>query len=120
MLNHNVSVISVGQLNTYLKSILDNNPILNNLLIKGEVSNLKYYPSGHIYFSLKDEEGIVKCVMFSTYASKLNVTLKDGEKIIVNGSLSVYGASGSYQLYVKTLEKDGLGNLHLEFERLKK
>lgn len=120
MLNHNVNVISVGQLNIYLKSILDSNPFLNNLLIKGEVSNLKYYPSGHIYFSLKDEEGVVKCVMFSTYASKLNVTIKDGEKIIVNGSLSVYGANGTYQIYVKSLEKDGLGNLYLEFERLKK
>jgi len=119
MLNHNVSVISVSQLNTYLKSILDSNPILNNLLVKGEVSNLKYYPSGHIYFSLKDEEGVVKCVMFNTYASKLNIRLQDGEKIIVSGSLSIYGASGSYQLYVKNIEKDGLGNLHLEFERLK-
>ena len=120
MLNHNVSVISVSQLNLYLKSVLDSNPILNNLLVKGEVSNLKYYPSGHIYFSLKDEEGVVKCVMFSTYASKLNVTLKEGEKIIVNGSLSIYSANGTYQLYVKALEKDGLGNLYLEFERLKK
>ena len=120
MLNHNVSVISVSQLNTYLKSVLDSNPILNNLLVKGEVSNLKYYPSGHIYFSLKDEEGVVKCVMFSTYASNLETTLKEGDRVIVNGSLSVYGASGSYQLYVKNLEKDGLGNLHLEFERLKK
>lgn len=120
MLNHNVSVISVGQLNLYLKSVLDSNPVLNNLLIKGEISNLKYYPSGHIYFSLKDEEGVVKCVMFSSYASKLNVTLKEGEKVIVNGSLSIYGANGTYQLYVKALEKDGLGNLYLEFEKLKK
>lgn len=120
MLNHNVSVVSVSQLNTYLKSVLDSNPILNNLLVKGEVSNLKYYPSGHIYFSLKDEEGVVKCVMFSTYASKLTTTIKDGDKIIVSGSLSVYGASGAYQIYAKSLEKDGLGNLHLEFEKLKK
>lgn len=120
MLNHNVSVISVSQLNTYLKSILDSNPLLNNLLVKGEVSNLKYYPSGHIYFSLKDEEGVVKCVMFSTYASKLNITLKEGDKIIVNGSLSIYNASGAYQIYVKSLEKEGIGNLYLEFEKLKK
>ena len=105
MLNHNVSVITVSQLNTYLKSVLDSNPILNNLLIKGEVSNLKYYSSGHIYFSLKDEEGVIKCVMFSSYASKLNISLKEGEKIIVNGSLSIYGANGSYQIYVKSLEK---------------
>ena len=120
MLNHNVSVVSVGQLNTYLKSLLDSNPVLNNLLVKGEISNLKYYPSGHIYFSLKDNEGIVKCVMFSTYASKLNVKLQEGEKVIVNGSLSLYGANGTYQIYVKALEKDGIGNLYLEFEKLKK
>ena len=120
MLNHNVSVISVSQLNLYLKSILDSNPVLNNLLVKGEVSNLKYYPSGHIYFSLKDEEGVVKCVMFSTYASKLTTSIKEGDKIIVNGSLSIYGANGTYQLYVKALEKEGLGNLYLEFEKLKK
>lgn len=120
MLNHNVSVVSVSQLSLYLKSILDSNPILNNLLVKGEVSNLKYYPSGHIYFSLKDEESVIKCVMFSTYASKLNVRLVEGEKIIVNGSLSLYAANGTYQLYVRTLEKDGIGNLYLEFEKLKK
>ena len=119
MLNHNVSVVSVGQLNTYLKSLLDSNPVLNNLLVKGEISNLKYYPSGHIYFSLKDEEGVVKCVMFSTYASKLNVKIQEGEKIIVNGALSLYGANGTYQIYVKALEKDGIGNLYLEFEKLK-
>ena len=119
MLNHNVSVVSVGQLNIYLKSLLDSNPVLNNLLVKGEVSNLKYYPNGHIYFSLKDSEGIVKCVMFSSYASKLNEKIQEGDKIIVNGSLSLYGANGTYQIYVKALEKDGIGNLYLEFEKLK-
>ena len=120
MLNHNVNVVSVSQLNVYLKSILDSNPILNNLLVKGEISNLKYYPNGHIYFSLKDEEGVIKCVMFSSYASKLSFRLAEGEKIIVSASLSLYGATGVYQLYVKSLEKDGLGNLYLEYERLKK
>ena len=120
MLNHNVSVISVSQLNLYLKSIFDSNPVLNNLLVKGEISNLKYYPSGHIYFSLKDDEGVVKCVMFSTYASKLKETLKEGEKVIINGSVSIYGVNGTYQFYVKALEKEGLGNLYLQFEQLKK
>ena len=120
MLNPSVNVISVSQLSFYLKSILDNDLVLNNLLVKGEISNLKYHPSGHIYFSLKDNDSVVKCVMFSSYASKLKVTLKEGEKIIVNGSLSLYPAGGSYQIYVKGLEKDGLGNLYLEFERLKK
>lgn len=120
MLNHNVNVISVSQLSFYLKNVLDNDVVLNNLLVKGEISNLKYHPSGHVYFSLKDQDSVVKCVMFSSYASKLTVTLKEGEKIIVNGSLSLYPASGSYQIYVKGLEKDGIGNLYLEFEKLKK
>ena len=82
MLNPSVNVISVSQLSFYLKSILDNDLVLNNLLVKGEISNLKYHPSGHIYFSLKDNDSVVKCVMFSSYASKLKVTLKEGEKII--------------------------------------
>ena len=120
MLNHNVNVISVSQLSFYLKSVLDNDLILNNLLVKGEVSNLKYHPSGHIYFSLKDSDSVVKCVMFSSYASKLTLVLKEGEKIVVSGSLSLYPAGGTYQIYVKGLEKDGLGNLYLEFEKLKK
>ena len=72
MLNSNVSVISVTQLNTYLKNLIDDNFILNNLLVKGEVSNLKYHPSGHIYFSLKDIDSVIKCVMFNSYTSKLN------------------------------------------------
>jgi len=120
MINANVNVISVTQLNFYLKNVLDNDSILNNLLVKGEISNLKYHPSGHIYFSLKDSESVVKCVMFSSYASRLTTTLKEGEKIVVNGSLSVYQSSGTYQIYVKGLEKDGIGNLYIEFEKLKK
>ena len=120
MLNPSVNVISVSQLSFYLKNVLDNDVVLNNLLVKGEISNLKYHPSGHIYFSLKDQDSVVKCVMFSSYASKLKVILKEGEKIVVNGSLSLYPASGSYQIYVKGLEKDGIGNLYLEFEKLKK
>lgn len=120
MLNSNVSVISVSQLNNYLKSLIDENFVLNNLLVKGEVSNLKYHPSGHIYFSLKDNDSVVKCVIFNSYASNLNFRLKDGDKVIVNGNLSVYLQSGSYQIYVKNAVKDGVGNLYLEYERLKK
>ena len=120
MLNSNVSVISVSQLNGYLKSLIDENIVLNNLLVKGEVSNLKYHPSGHIYFSLKDNDSVVKCVIFNSYASNLNFRLNEGDKIIVNGNLSIYLQGGSYQIYVKNAVKDGIGNLYLEYEKLKK
>ena len=120
MLNSNVSIISVSQLNTYIKNLIDDNFVLNNLLVKGEVSNLKYHPTGHIYFSLKDSDSVVKCVMFNSYTHNLNFKLNEGDKIIVNGSLSVYLQGGNYQIYVKNIEKDGIGNLYLEYEKLKK
>ncbi len=120
MLNKNISIISVSQLNNYIKRLMDENVVLNNLLIKGEISNLKYHPSGHIYFSLKDNESVVKCVMFNSYTSNLNFKLSEGDKVVVNGSVSVYLQGGTYQIYVKNLEKDGIGNLYLEYEKLKK
>lgn len=120
MLNKNVSIISVSQLNNYIKRLLDENIVLNNVLVKGEISNLKYHPSGHIYFSLKDNESVVKCVMFSSYTGNLNFRLNEGDKVIVSGTLSVYVQGGTYQIYVKNMEKDGIGNLYLEFEKLKK
>jgi len=120
MLNKNVSIISVSQLNNYLKRLIDENVVLNNVLVKGEISNLKYHPSGHIYFSLKDSESVIKCVMFNSYTGNLNFKLSEGDKVIVNGTLSVYVQGGTYQIYVKNMEKDGIGNLYLEFERLKK
>ena len=120
MLNSNVSVISVTQLNTYVKNLIDENIVLNNLLVKGEVSNLKYHPSGHVYFSLKDNDSVIKCVLFSSYAGNLNFRLNEGDKIIINGNLSVYLQGGTYQIYVKNAIKDGIGNLYLEYEKLKK
>lgn len=120
MLNSNVSVINVSQLNNYLKNLIDENIVLNNLLVKGEVSNLKYHPSGHVYFSLKDNDSVVKCVIFNSYVSNLNFRLNEGDKVVVNGNLSVYVQGGSYQIYVKNAVKDGVGNLYLEYEKLKK
>lgn len=120
MLNSNISIISVSQLNTYLKGIIDENEVFSNLLVKGEISNLKYHPSGHIYFSLKDNESVIKCVMFNSYTNNLNFKLNEGDKIIVSGTLSVYLQGGTYQIYVKNIEKDGIGNLYLEYEKLKK
>ena len=120
MLNSNVSVISVSQLNTYVKNLIDENIVLNNLLVKGEVSNLKYHPNGHVYFSLKDNDSVIKCVIFNSYVGNLNFRLNEGDKIIVNGNLSVYLQGGTYQIYVKNAIKDGIGNLYLEYEKLKK
>jgi len=120
MLNSNISVISVSQLNNYLKSLIDENIVLNNLLVKGEVSNLKYHPSGHVYFSLKDNDSVVKCVIFNSYVGNLNFRLNEGDKVVVNGNLSIYLQGGSYQIYVKNAIKDGIGNLYLEYEKLKK
>lgn len=120
MLNSNISIISVSQLNTYLKGIIDENEVFSNLLVKGEISNLKYHPSGHIYFSLKDNESVIKCVMFNSYTNNLNFKLNEGDKIIVSGTLSVYLQGGTYQIYVKNIEKDGIGNLYLEYEKLKR
>ena len=120
MLNKNISIISVTQLNSYIKSLIDENPILNNVLVKGEISNLKYHPNGHIYFSLKDNESVIKCVMFNSYTGNINFRLNEGDKVILNGSVSVYLQGGTYQIYVKNMEKDGIGNLYLEFEKLKK
>ena len=80
MLNKNVSIISVSQLNNYLKRVIDDNSVLNNVLVKGEISNLKYHPSGHIYFSLKDNDSVIKCVMFSSYTGNLNFKLNHRQR----------------------------------------
>lgn len=112
--------LTVSAVNQYLKAKLDQDIHLQKIYIQGEISNLKFHRSGHYYFTLKDEKSRINAVMFSSYASKLNVRLEDGMKVLVIGSLSVYVAGGNFQLYVYHVALDGIGQLHIQFEQLKK
>ncbi|MBE6048438.1 MAG: exodeoxyribonuclease VII large subunit [Clostridium sp.] len=114
-----IKTLTVSEVNNYLKRIIDNDFILNNLSVKGEISNLKYHGSGHIYFSLKDSFGKLNCVMFRNRAENLTFRLEEGMSIIAKGRASVYAANGSFQLYCDELEKEGQGELYIKFERLK-
>lgn len=112
--------LKVSDINRYIKRILSTDPILSNLSVEGEVSNYKRHISGNIYFSLKDKTSKLKCVMFSSDALDFDLDINDGDNVIVKGNLSVYERDGTYQLYVKSIEKQGLGELHIAFEKLKK
>lgn len=111
---------TVSQINNYIKRILDNNKILNNVNVKGEISNFKRHFSGHIYLTLKDEGGVLKAVMFRSAAVKMQFEPKDGMKIIARGRVGVYEKGGAYQLYIEEMHPDGIGSLYEEYERLKK
>lgn len=114
-----IKVLTVTEVNTYLKRILDNDFILNNLSVKGEISNLTYHYSGHIYFSIKDSSGKLSCVMFKSNAMNLKMKLKEGMSVIIKGRISVYPQSGAVQLYCDEIEEEGLGKLYIEYEKLK-
>ena len=114
-----LKVLSVSEVNNYIKRTLDNDFILNNLSVKGEISNLKYHLSGHIYFSLKDSNGKINCVMFKSNAYELDFKLEDGMEVIISGRASVYIANGTFQIYCNEIQKEGLGELHIKFEKLK-
>ena len=111
--------ITVTQLNKYLKYKIDNDPNLGIVFLKGEISNFKNHTRGHLYFTLKDETSRINAIMFGSYASKLKFSLYDGMKVLVRGRVSVYEASGAYQIYVEDLLEDGLGSLYLAFQELK-
>ena len=111
--------ITVTALNRYIKTIVDNDERLNMVYIKGEISNFKNHYTGHMYFTLKDENSLIKCVMFKTYTSNLNFTPKDGMSVVILGSVSVFERDGIYQIYVKGMEIDGVGALYAEYEKLK-
>ena len=111
--------ISVTQLNNYIKEKFQEDEFLNNVLVKGEISNFKHHYTGHIYFTLKDENSLIKCVMFKTYTSNLNFVPKDGMKIMVLGTVSVFERDGVYQIYAKAMQQEGIGDLHAEYEKLK-
>lgn len=111
--------ITVTALNKYIKNIVDNDEFLGMVYIRGEISNFKSHYTGHLYFTLKDETSLIKCVMFKTYTSNLNFTPKDGMSVVILGSVSVFERDGIYQIYVKGMEMDGVGALYAEYERLK-
>ncbi len=112
-------VISVTELNDRIKLLIDNSPELHLLRVRGEISNFKSHGSGHLYFSVKDENAVIRCVMFRSSAYKLRFLPENGMKVLLSGSVSVYVKDGSYQLYVTDMEPDGIGALYVAFEQLK-
>ena len=112
--------ITIGALNKYLKNLFDQDSNLQEVYLKAEISNFKAHTRGHLYFTLKDETSRINAVMFSYNVSKLKFKPIDGMKVLVKGKISVYEATGSYQIYVEEMDQDGLGNLYIEFEKLKK
>ena len=112
--------ITVTTLNKYLKNKFDTDPNIQTLFLKGEISNFKGHTRGHLYFTLKDEGSRINAVMFSSNASKLNFVPVDGMKVLVVGRVSIYEPNGGYQIYINEMQEDGLGNLYLKFEELKK
>ena len=114
------NVYSVKQVNAYIRNMFAQDYMLNRIYVKGEVSNLKYHTSGHIYFSLKDESGTIACVMFAGQRGGLSFRMSEGQQVIVLGSVSVYERTGSYQLYAKEIRLDGEGALYERFQLLKK
>ena len=111
---------TVTEINQYIKNMFIKDPYLNNIYVKGEVSNCKYHSSGHIYFTLKDTRGQLTCVMFAGQRRGLSFRLEEGQSVIVLGSISVYERDGKYQLYANQIVLDGLGVLYERFEKLKK
>ncbi len=112
-------VITVTQINEYIRAMMDGDRLLNNLAIKGEISNYKLYPSGHHYFTLKDEGGALRCVLFKGNAGKMKFRPENGMKVIAMGKISVFPRDGAYQLYCTGLLLDGVGDLYAAFEQLK-
>lgn len=113
------NVYSVAQVNNYIKNMFEQDFMLNAISVKGEISNVKYHSSGHIYFTLKDEKGTLACVMFARNRTGLRFQMKEGQQIVVRGSVAVYERDGKYQLYAKEIELDGGGLLYEKFLRLK-
>lgn len=111
--------LKVSELNGYIKNIIDGDEMLANVYIKGEISNFKRHYSGHLYFTLKDETSLIKCVMFKSYTNYLNFEPKDGMSVVILGSVSVFERDGVYQVYAKGMEPEGVGALYKAYEKLK-
>ncbi len=115
-----MNAISVSEVNRYIKDIVAKDVVLSGLWVKGEVSNFKSHYSGHLYFTLKDEKAVLKCVMFRSNASSMTFMPEDGMKVIIRGYISVFERDGQYQLYAEEMQPDGIGALYIAFENLKK
>jgi exodeoxyribonuclease VII large subunit len=114
-----IEAISVTKLNQYIKTKIDTDEYLNNVFVKGEISNFKHHYTGHMYFTLKDENSLVKCIMFKSYTTHLAFQPKDGMKVKILGSVSVFERDGVYQIYCKAMQEDGLGDLYTKYLELK-
>lgn len=112
--------LSVTQLNKYIKDKIDSDEFLNNVYVKGEISNFKHHYTGHMYFTLKDGTSLIKCIMFKNANSTLNFVPKDGMKVLILGTVAVYERDGVYQIYCKAMKEDGIGSLYQAYEELKR
>ena len=112
--------ISVTELNKYVKQKIGEDEYLNNVLVRGEISNFKSHYTGHLYFTLKDENSLIKCIMFKSFTQNLNFIPKDGMKVVVFGQVAVFERDGVYQIYCKAMQSDGMGDLYTKYENLKK
>ena len=111
--------LTVKELNMYMKTLVDRDEFLNNVYVKGEISNFKRHYTGHLYFTLKDGESLIKCVMFKSYTQNVRFEPQDGMAVLILGTVAVYERDGVYQIYVKGMEPDGVGALHAAYEQLK-
>lgn len=111
--------ISVTDLNKYIKEKIAGDEMLNNVLVKGEISNYKHHYTGHLYFTLKDDNSLIKCIMFKGFAEKLKFEPKDGMKVMLFGAVAVFERDGVYQIYAKAMQEDGMGSLYKAYEEMK-
>ena len=102
--------LTVRELTAYIKQLVDSDMLLSNLCVTGEISNFKHHSSGHMYFSLKDQDAVIRCVMFRTYNARMRFMPEEGMKVIVRGYVSVYAPGGTYQLYAEDMQPDGTGS----------
>ena len=112
--------ITIAEFTKYLKNVFDRSTKMQHVMLKGEISNFKAHTTGHLYFSLKDETSKINAIMFKANASKLNFTPADGVRVLVTGRVTIYEATGQYQIYIDDMQEDGIGALYIEFEKLKK
>lgn len=118
-MDNSIMILSVTQINEYIRSLLASDEVLSMIVVRGEISNLTFHRSGHIYFTLKDENSVLKAVMFRSSAQRVKFALKEGMNVIVYGRISLYTPSGQYQLYAEDIQPDGVGALYIAYEQIK-